>query len=179
MKRSHFVFIKDPVLKSNLDAIFDHIIELTAILIQHEATIIQSNFKKTIIVYTASITEALLLFLLKKKYPKGKMEIKKDCWTYENVKKICEINNQQVVGAMRRKATETKLCDKLSFDEINRFCLKQNIISKKTFKKVDRMRRLRNGLHIGGLKEIQKKYSNADLTFAFNTMDEVIKIAAQ
>jgi hypothetical protein len=177
MKKDYFHFIYDPILKGNLRIVFYHISEL-AMILYSGANITKSSFRKTIIIYIASIVEAILLFLLKEKNCNNKIEIKKDNWIYENVKKIYKLDDEQdVIGAIRRKNIETKSCDKLNFDEINKACLRQKIISKNVFGKADKIRKMRNGLHIGGLQEIQKDYSNADLDIAFDAMNEVIILA--
>lgn len=67
-KSSNFAFITDPILRENLDRVFDHILEL--LYLSESARyndILKSSFRKTIIIYTASIIEGLLLYTLKQK----------------------------------------------------------------------------------------------------------------
>lgn len=65
-RESNFEFIRDDALRENLDRVFDHIIELVS-LAESSAydSVLRSSFRKTVIIYTGSIIEALLLHILK------------------------------------------------------------------------------------------------------------------
>jgi len=65
MLESNFIFVKNEILRQNLDEAFNHIITLLPFT---ESTNYKepakSAFRKTIIIYTASIIEALLFYFL-------------------------------------------------------------------------------------------------------------------
>ncbi|MEI7579246.1 MAG: hypothetical protein WCJ58_04365 [bacterium] len=66
---SNFSFVKDKILRTNIDIAFEHILNLTTIQNddRYNSPNVLSSFRKTILIYTVSIIEALLLFILKNK----------------------------------------------------------------------------------------------------------------
>jgi len=167
---SHFPFIDDEALKNNLGTAFRHIIELVAIADEYDKTL-SSSFRKTIIIYTASIIEALLLWKLKKKIKSRKVELS-DEWKYYNIKILHRIDDLgEVIGGNRKK--EKKDINKLDFIRVVDLCVKHRIITERFSKKVHQVRELRNRLHIGGLAEIDKEYTKKDLNFVFGVAKKV------
>ena len=62
---SNFPFIDNPVLRKNIDEAFDHILTLLPFTESEDYNEpAKSAFRKTIIIYTASIVEALLFYVL-------------------------------------------------------------------------------------------------------------------
>ncbi|MBU4480434.1 hypothetical protein KKG48_03270 [Patescibacteria group bacterium] len=178
MTKSHFSFIDDVALRTNLDVVFDHIVELTTISDQYKS-VLRSSFKKTIIIYTASIIEALLLWLLKKEIKNSEIELK-DVWKYNDIKviyKLTDGSSCEVVAGIRKK--EVKKLNNLDFFAVSRFCLDHNIITRNTFDNVDKVRKLRNKLHIGGLANIDRKYTDKDLKFVFGVAKDIKIIASE
>ena len=169
-KNSNFPFINDSILRKNLDIVFDHIIELISVSEsnKYEDAII-SSFRKTIIIYTATIIEALLLWKLKEKVKENIIELKED-WKYKDVRKIHTLEKnplEEIVWCKRIKEAEKKKLSKLNLVETNRLCKKYKIITENDFKNVEKVRALRNRLHIGGLKKLEKGYTKNDLEFVF------------
>lgn len=161
---SHFPFIDNDALKNNLDTTFQHIVELVAIADEYDKTL-SSSFRKTIIIYTASIIEALLLWKLKKKIKSTKVELS-DEWKYYNIKILHRIDAlEEIIGGSRKK--EKRDISKLDFVRVIDLCVKHGIITEQFSKKVHKVRELRNRLHIGGLAEIEKEYTKKDLNFVF------------
>lgn len=56
---------------------------------------------------------------------------------------------------------------------MNDLCLKYKIINKKLFKKLNEARELRNRLHIGGLKNVERNFNTEDLEFIFMVAEKV------
>ena len=170
MKKSNFSFVNDLILRKNLDFVFDYIIELISVSEsnRYEGEII-SSFRKTIIVYTATIIEALLLWKLKEKVKGNIIELKEN-WKYKDIKKIHTLEKnplEEIVWCKRTKEIEKKKISKLNLIETNRLCKKYRIITENDFKNVEEVRDLRNRLHIGGLKKLEKGYTKNDLEFVF------------
>ena len=67
--------------------------------------------------------------------------------------------------------------EKLNLDQVNSLCKKHNLITKNIFDDIDRVRILRNRLHISTLKVIEKDYSKMDLEFVFSVAREVKNLA--
>lgn len=182
MKKSNFSFVNDLILRKNLDIIFDYIVELIPVSEsnKYEDTII-SSFRKTIIVYTATIIEALLLWKLKEKVKGNNVELKED-WRYKDVRKIHTLEKdplEEIVWCKRIKETEKKKISKLNLVETNRLCKKYKIITENDFKNVEKVRKLRNKLHISGLKRLEKGYTKKDLEFVFGVAKRIKELVSK
>lgn len=177
---SNFPFVSDEVLKNNLDIAFDHIVDLLTLSESEDYKYkepLVSSLRKTIVIHTASIIEALLLWKLKQKIKEHDVELS-DEWKYFNVKIIHKINaTDEIVGAQRKK--EKKRIDQLDFVRIIDLNVKHEVITKIFAKKLHTVRKLRNRLHIGGLLEMEKKYKKSDLEFVFNVASDVKKIVSK
>lgn len=177
---SNFPFISNNIiLQRNLDMVFDHIIDLL-VLSDSEAykgrdkKILRSSFRKTVIIYTASIIEALLLWKLKLEVKENKIELR-DYWKYVDIKTLFEINKfEEIIGSRRIK--KVKDINRLRFFRIIDYCLKYNIISRELSEELHEIRDLRNRVHIGNLSELEKQYSQKDLNFVFSVTRKVKKI---
>ncbi len=174
---SHFPFIQNSVLKSNLDLVFEHIIDLLALseseTYEGKKTLV-SSLRKTIIIHTASIIEALLLWKLKQACDKNIVALD-DEWRYINICVLWKVNHsREVIAGTRQKVK--KSVDKLDFLHLTRQCLKCKIINDLEFKDIDKVRILRNKMHLGGLAELEKEYTRKDLEFCFKVAKKVKKI---
>ena len=181
-KNSNFPFVDDLVLRKNLDLVFDYIVELISVSEsnRYENTII-SSFRKTIIVYTATIIEALLLWKLKEKVKGNVIELKED-WRYKDIKKIHTLEKnplEEIIWCKRIKEIEKKKISKLNLIETNRLCKKYKIITENDFKNVEKVRDLRNRLHIGGLKKLEKSYTKNDLEFVFGVAKRTKELVSE
>ncbi len=97
---------------------------------------------------------------------------------YKNIHIIYEIlvsPSQQIIWGIREK--ELKNWKTWIFFNINRACLKRKVISRDLFNQIDKVRKLRNKLHIGSLKEIEKTYSKKEIIYALKVFNQVIKKA--
>lgn len=165
---SDFPFVDNDVLKVNLDTAVQHITELVAIADNYDR-ILSSSFRKTIIINTASIIEALLSWKLKKKVKTKEVELS-DEWKFYDAKTLYEISaSEEVVGAKRRR--ERKQVDKLDFVRIIDLCVKHKIVTKQFSKDLHKVRELRNRLHLGGLAEVEREYTKKDLNFVFGVAE--------
>ncbi len=172
---SKFLFIKDKNLQKNLDIIFDYIYELTVVAEKYKG-ILQCSFRKTIVIYTTSIIEALLLWILKKRTGDSKIVELRE-WKYFDMKIIYDFKGKpvrQVVSGYRKK--KIKKLNNLDLFNINRLCKQYGLIDKKLFDKVDEVRLRRNRLHVGSLTEIEDEYSKKDLIFVSDVLEEVVRL---
>lgn len=165
---SHFLFIKENSLRTNLDITLDHISHLLGLaeskLYQHK-TLLVSSLRKTIIIHTASIIEALLLWELKQQVSAKKIELS-DEWKYQDIKIIHKFNqSEQIVAGKRKK--ELKALDQLDFVRIIDLCYKHKVVEKRIFENLNKVRKLRNKLHLGNLRGVEKLYTPSDLKFVF------------
>jgi len=174
---SNFEFIKDVSLRENLDRTFDHILELISL---SESTkyneVLKGSFRKTIIIYTASIIEALLLYILKQK--KTEEECAQTKKKFVILKKFYPVEeSKHIVLGEYREEKDIVHFDKLNLDQINKYCRKFQLIEESVFQRVDRVRILRNQQHLGGLSRIERGYTKTDLELVFSVAREVKKLA--
>ena len=180
---SNFPFVSDKVLQSNLDLAFAHIVDLLALsesdqYKDEKNKLLVGSLRKTIIIHTASIIEALLLWKLKQFCKTKKIEMD-DEWKYPNIRILYKINGSEEVFAGIRKKEKQDI-DRLDFIKITLLCKSYKIISSDEFKsEVDRVRELRNKLHIGGLTEIEKEYSKKELEFCFSVAKKVKELVGK
>ncbi len=172
-QESKFSFIDNEILRGNLGIIFDHILELIYLSESIKYNdVLKSSFRKTTTIYTASIIEALLLCLLKKH--KNEKDLARTNMIFRITKEIYKINNlEKIVLGKNVEETEKFKFDKINLSQINTLCKEHKLISSELSKRVDVMRKLRNKLHIGDLKNLENDYTKKDLEFAFSVAKEV------
>ena len=177
---SNFPFIQNQILRFNLDLAFVHIVDLLTLSesksYKGKNTLV-SSLRKTIIIHTASIIEALLLWKFKQVCNTTKVELA-DEWKYFDIKPIYKISeSQEVIAGFRRK--EQRDIDRIDFIRVTELCQKYNILRSKKLKiDIDTVRELRNRVHIGGLSEIEKEYKKSDLEFCFDVAKRVKKLVS-
>ena len=168
---SDFPFVDNNALRANLDTAIQHTAELVAIADNYDK-ILSSSFRKTIIINTASIIEALLQWKLKNKVKAEKIELSQE-WKFYDVKILHKISaSEEVVGAKRRRGK--KQVSKLDFVRIIDLCVKHKIVTNQFSKELHKVRELRNRLHLGGLEEVEREYTKKDLNFVFGVVEGVI-----
>ena len=179
---SNFPFISNSVLRVNLDRAFDHILDLLTLLEsdlykEKDKKILASSLRKTIVIHTASIIEALLLWKLKKKVKDDMVELS-DEWKYIDIKIIHRLNELEYIIVGKRKK-ETRQFNQLDFVRIIDLCKKHKIINNNLAKDSHHVRKLRNRLHISGLTAMEKDYTKSDLNFVFNVAKSAKEIVSK
>ncbi len=173
LNSSNFSFISDKIIRENLDITFDHVVVLLSLSESPGySDTLKSSFRKTIIIFTASIIEALLFCMLREN--KTEEEISEESTEFKISKTIYFINDKEriVLGKDCIKSNKCKF-EKMNLDQINDVCKKHNLISKDIFNKVDKVRVLRNQMHISTLKVVDNEYSKVDLEFVFAVAHEI------
>ena len=176
-KTPNFPSVDDEVLRENIEITFDHLVELLSLSEWPNYTeTLRSSFRKTVIIYTASIIEALLMLTLKKNKTEDELSEAHPIFKVDKV--IYEINSVERI-VLGRNEVKTDKCrfDRLNLDQVNDLCKKHGIISKAVFDRVDKVRMLRNRLHISTMKVIERDYSKQDLEFVFSVAREVKNLA--
>lgn len=174
---SNFPFVSDKTLQYNLDLIFAHIVDLLALSESdqykgEEKKLLVGSLRKTIIIHTGSIIEALLLWKLKQFCKTKKVEMDYE-WKYRDIRVLYKISNSEEIVAGTRKKERLDV-DRLDFIKITLLCRSYGIINSDELKLyIDKVRKLRNKLHIGGLTHIEKEYSKNDLEYCFGVAKKV------
>lgn len=183
LTKDKFNFILDNTLKTNLALTYNYIVFL--VLVEKNSTH-KKNFNysifKNIIVNIASIIEALLHHNLSIYIKKG-MILEEKVMPIEQVftdkKKIYKVNDDiEVLGVLSKNKTQ-KLRRNTNFLEVNRACLRGNIISNELFSKVEQIREKRNRVHLAGLEEVDDYYDEEDIKEGFDIMLEVVLLVEE
>ncbi len=172
MMNPRFFFVQNNILRQNLDEAFDHILALLPFTESSSYnSAAKSSFRKTIIIYTASIVEALLFHLLEKKVPEH--ELVTNTWELKNKKLLHIISNDHQIVAGDYKKTEHFIDkEKLNLGQISTFLKSKQLIKKSLFKEIDEIRIMRNDQHIGSHQKV-KSYSKQELDRAFSIASSV------
>jgi hypothetical protein len=172
---SDFPYITNHVLVSNLEYTQSNISNL--LLISESQSyrnepVFLGGLRKTIIIYLASIIEALLVWRLSE-FLKTKNFNLSDEWKYYNIKLIHKIDDGKQVIAGFRKSTPRQP-EKLDFVRVIDLSFKHKVIKSEKLKAdIHKVRKLRNRLHIGNLPEKEKEYTKEDLEFCFKVVQKV------
>ncbi|MBL7078464.1 hypothetical protein ISS42_02305 [Candidatus Shapirobacteria bacterium] len=170
-----FSFVRNKTLKDHLGDALKCAVELTVIAKKYPP-LIRSTFYKTSIIHLASIIEALLHYcaneMLGDTYEHPE-------WTYCNIKKLHEVEKDnfpkiQIIAGERYKKIY-KLSRYIDFKVLNRLCLKEKILNKKLYSKVEKIRNLRNKIHLFGLKSIDRKFQKRDVEFTSKIAYDILK----
>ncbi len=168
-----FSFVKDRPLRSHLSDAVEIAVELSAVAKQYPAPL-RSTFYKTSIIHIASIIEGLLHYC-------ALQALGDICehteWTYRNNKILHEFDekhvppNLQIIASERFKKLH-KLSGYIDFQDLNKLCLREDIIDDDLFSEIDKVRKLRNKIHLFGLKFVDRKYS-------YNQVDKIAETAGK
>ena len=127
----------------------------------------KSAFRKTIIIHTAAIVEALLFHVLDKKFTESDMAFYYSNWKLQNKVELYEVSPEHIIVAGDYKKVDGDgRKEKLNLGLIINFLKDQKIISKDLFNKVEKLKKLRNEQHIGAQTKV-KEYTKKDLEAAF------------
>ncbi len=174
MRESNFQFVENEVLRQNLDEAFDHILILlpfTDYLIYNEAA--RSAFCKTIIIYTASIVEALLYYVLDNKFTEDEISEFYSNWELKNKQILHTISETHlIVAGDYQKILSKTGKEKMNLGQVSDFLNTKKVINSSMAAKLDIIRKLRNEQHIGTHKKV-KIYSKKDLETSFSIARDV------
>ena len=172
MSSSNFTFVQNKILRRNLDETFDHILILLPFLESNTYNEpAKSAFRKTIIIHTASIIEALLFHILDTRL--SEEDLTDYVWKLKDKKVLHVIDDtHQIVAGDFQKEGKPFDKRKLNLGQISSILKDKKILEKSLYKKVDEIRILRNGQHIGPDTDI-KEYVKEDLEKAFAVASEV------
>lgn len=133
----------------------------------------RSGYYKTAIILTASVVEALAFKILSK----STIEMPLMDWQCKNSALLSEFyqsKNGCKLSLCERFRPVFKLERNTDFKKVNEVCLKLKIFSKKFFEKIEKVRELRNKIHIQGLNNIDRSYTKKELEFVSSVMNELL-----
>ena len=172
-----FGFVSDSRLRKNIESIYNDVLDLGTLLTQTKGRAIKNCIRKTIVMYTGSIIEALLLWKLNEEIKKGNLDIKNERRFNDiglAVSTKIKSENGNTIAIVERIENERKI-EKIDFNERIKLCKENNIIQDSLLiEELHKARKLRNKIHIDGLKEVKKAYNKNDLNFVFQVLGKTI-----
>jgi len=161
-------------LRENLDKSFDHILTLlpfTESKTYNEDA--KSAFRKTIIIYTASIVEALLFYVLDTEFTDEDMKEYYSTWELKDKKVFYVVDERnEIVGGVHRKVSGKTGKDKMNLGQIMDFLKNKGVLNDNLYKKIDEIRSMRNEQHIATHTRVPT-YGKVRLEKAFSVAREV------
>ena len=171
MQNIDFSFIKESVLRRNVEKISSDVLKLELLLNDASKEVVDC-LRKTVVIYTASIIEALVFWKIREEIATERVTLK-DEWKYKDVKVLYAINNDsEIIGAERNR--EERVIDKLDFHTMIRVGKDKDIFANVLLKDLDQVRKLRNEIHIDRLEDIVKAYSVVNVDFVQETLLKTI-----
>ncbi len=133
----------------------------------------KSGFYKAAIILAASVIEALAFKLLETN-EKLEMPLEDwDCVESNPLPKKYIIDGAQL-SICKRVQQKFKLKKHTDFKKVNEVAQKLNIFSKSFFNKIEKVRELRNKIHIQGLNRPDRSYTKKELEFISSVMVELL-----
>ncbi len=135
----------------------------------------RSGYYKSAIILAAAIVEALAYKLLEQNVS---LEMPLENWQCRSSNLLSENYRSKkgerlsICERTRPKFTLTRQTD---FKKVNEVCLTLKLFSDKFFKKIEKVRILRNKIHIQGLENLDRSYTKNELEFISSVMDELLE----
>ena len=169
---SKFNFVEDKILEENLNITFRHVLDLVPLLDDSKYNkVSKSSFRKTIIIHTASIIEALLFYVLVSNFDEKDLEIK--TWKLKNKKELHKVNDEhRIISGDYKVVVEKIKLNKLNLGSLSIFLKDKGFVNNSLHAKIDKVRKLRNEQHLGTHIKI-KDYSKKDIEFVFSVAKDV------
>ena len=169
-------FIDSNLLKENIKSVRDDTLGLAALLaILPEEDTINDCIRKTMIIYTTSIIEALLLWKLNKEINAGNIALR-DEWELKDIGASIPLKSKDGNAiVIAEKIRKVRTIEKINFKGRIDLCERHKIIREDLIEKLHEARNMRNKLHIDGSEKVRKKYSQKDVDFIFAVQEETRK----
>ena len=123
-------FIKNTVLKKNIENVHDDIAKLK-VLASFADTGIQDCLRKTIVVYAASVMEALLLWKIRREVGTGKVVLN-DEWRHQVLSSVSVTESDEAYRiSFTKQIRERKDVNKLDFNRMITLCRSEKLLQRK------------------------------------------------
>lgn len=169
-------FIDSNLLKENIKSIRDDALGLATLSATlPEGDAIKDCIRKTIIIYTTSIIEALLLWKLNKEIDAGNIALRNE-WKLKDIGASIPLTSKDGNDiVIAEKIKEVRKIEKINFKGRIDLCERHKIIKEELIEKLHEARNMRNKLHIDGSEKVRKAYSQKDVGFILAVQEETRK----
>ena len=137
MKKVDFSFIRGAVLQKNIESVYGDTLKLMAMIMYTESQV-EHCLRKTIIIYTASVIEALLLWKIRE-YLGAEKVILHNEWRYRDPRLIHTADDYEIIWAKRNR--EERDVEKLDFNRMITLCKNKRILKENVLEKLDEVRK--------------------------------------
>ena len=170
---SRFFYIEDDNLRKHMwDAM-----EFIANLLFVSNNFPENNknyFYKTCILYSASLIESHIHYCILKKWF---TEYESKNYTYKNIKEIHNCNDGFKIMSWKREKEKINIEWNIDFNLLNSFAYRNaEIYDESMFNGIDKIRKLRNQIHLMKLEDLDRKYSKKQLDEIFDISRDLFKI---
>ncbi len=178
LKKNRFSFVQNKILRENIAIKMQYIVFLVSLEEEYElpGAVTYSTFK-TIIIFTASIIEALINYKLHQLIEKGRIDEKKIMKKEKKlsmIKEFQKISDTEEICGIKQTTKTKKLSEKIDFHELNRTAKRSGLFTDEVFTKAETIRKTRNRIHPYALKEVDDKYSKDEINNIFAMASVII-----
>lgn len=172
----NFTFIDDLTLRKNIAIVFQYIIFLITLEKNHSLPgAVSYVIYKDMIIHTASITESLLCYGLKKALEKGKttletMDIEENI--YKDFIKIREISSTEIVGGVTKVKKYVEPQD-MQFNDLIPAAINIGLINPAFENELKIIRQSRNRVHLSSLSRVDNLYTKEEVDNMFATVKKL------
>jgi hypothetical protein len=93
---------------------------------------------------------------------------------YKNPKLLYKVSNTKSICGVTQQVTPEKFTNTTQFKSINKACYKAKIIDKIIFQDVEKIRTMRNHIHLASLKNNESYYTSEDVDVIFKITNKVL-----
>ena len=134
----------------------------------------RSGYYKSAVILAAAIVEALAYKVLEKS---NSLEMPFEDWRCIRSNLLPQqykSDRGERLSICERIKPKFKLNKQTDFKKVNEICFALRIFSKKLFNKIEKIRKLRNKIHIQGLDNLDRSYTKSELEFIGSVMNELL-----
>ena len=175
---NRFKFVNNTILRDNLAIAFQYVYFLIVLENEYSATggILYSLYKNMIF-YTAAIVESCINYCINFLINKEKIN-EKDVmsfgWKYKNCKILFDADNGLTICGVHRIKEYEKFNCSTQFITLNRIAKTAKIFNNELFEEAEKLRTLRNKMHLAGLNRKDDLYTKDDVENAFRHANHII-----
>lgn len=164
------------------DAFYKNVVwnlNLVSVQVAHAESVkgrARSGYYKVAIILASTIVEALAYTILENNRSR---QMPLEDWKCQNSQYLSSIfvsRNGEKLSICERVRPIFNLNQQTDFKKVNEVCLKLSLYHKKLFRKIEKIRILRNKIHIQGLKNIDRSYRKQELEFVSSAIDDLLKL---
>lgn len=169
---SRFSYIEDDNLRKHMWDAMEFISELLSISNKFPEDN-KNYYYKTCILYTASLIESHIHYCVLKIWI---TEYKNSTYTYSNIRELHSCDDWFKIMLWKREREMVSINWNIDFNLLNSIASKNNIYDDTLKRKIDKVRKWRNQIHLMKLEDIDRKYSKNQLNDAFDIARDLFKV---